>query len=60
MKKSFDGWEFWKFVKGRRRLALGAVGYALGLLVSDSQLVGALSAGIIEIVWGLGEYYYTK
>lgn len=60
MKNSFNGFSAWKFIKGRRRIVLGALAYVLGLVVTDSQLVGALSAGVIEIVWGLGEYFYKE
>jgi len=58
--KSLNGFSAWKFIAGRRRIVLGGIGYVLGLVLSDSQLIAALSAGIVEIVWGLGEYYYKK
>lgn len=59
-KMSDELFSVWKFVKGRRRVVLGGIGYVLGLMISDSQLVGAISAGAVEILWGLGEWYFKK
>ena len=39
---------------------MGGLAYVLGLVVSDSQLVAGLSAGVVEIVWALGEFYFKE
>ena len=57
---SFKTWDIITFFQGRKKLAVAAVGYVLGLLISDSQLVAGLSAGFIEMAFSVGEYYVKR
>jgi len=62
MKKSFsfDGWELWRFIKGRKKTAVTVVGFIIGLKIGDSSTVAIASAGVVEAAFAVGEYYFKK
>ena len=58
--RSFNGWDLWKFIKGRKRMILTLIAGGLGLIISDSIVVATVSGASTEIVFALGEYYFKK
>ena len=60
-KKSFNGWEIWKFIKGRKKLIITIIGLVCVKLAFDPEMVGLLAGGaVFEGVWSVAEYYYKK
>lgn len=57
MSFSFEGWQLWKFIKGRKKTAITVVGFLLGYLISDSEVIGLVSAGLVEMGFAITEYY---
>ena len=54
---SFQGWQIFEFLKGRKKTAVTLVGSLLGLFIMDSATVAIVSGAIIEMLFALGEYY---
>lgn len=59
-KWSFKDWNVIEFLKGRKKLVVAIVGGALGYIITDSAVVATVSAGLVEMVFAVGEYYYKK
>ena len=59
-KFSFDGWSVWEFIKGRKKTAIALVAAALGYVIADSNVVAIAAGGLVEMGWGIVEYYFKK
>lgn len=57
---SLKGWDIWEFVKGRKKTAVTIVGFGLGYLITDSATVATVSAALIEMIFGICEYYIKE
>lgn len=57
---SFDGWDIWEFVKGRKRSAVALVTTGLLYLTTDNEFAALLAGFIVEGAWSIIEYWYTK
>lgn len=57
---SFNYWNIWTFIKGRKKTAVTIVGYMLGYLITDSAVVGTVAAAVVEGGFALGEYYFKR
>lgn len=58
---SMKGWDFWKFIKGRKKLVITVVGLVGAQLAFDPELIGLLAGGaVFEGVWSFIEYYFKK
>ena len=56
-KFSFNGWDVWEFVKGRKKTAVTIVATALGYFISNNEAVALASGAIVEGLWAVIEYY---
>lgn len=54
---SFEGWEFLKFLRGRKKLLIILIGSALGYIISDSILIASLSGPLADMIIGIAEFY---
>ena len=59
-KFTFIGFELWKFIKGRRRMALTVIAGICGYFITSDVTIASVSGGIVEVVYGLGEYYFKE
>lgn len=59
-KFSFRGWSFYKFIEGRDRLLLAVIGGGLGFFITDSVVIGTISAAAVEIIYALAKYFYKE
>lgn len=57
---SFDGWNIWEFVRGRKRTAITVISAGLAYVITDSELISILSGVIAESIWAIIEYWYKK
>ena len=57
---SFDGWEFWQFLRGRKRVAVAILGAALGYVITDSAVVATVSGAAVEMAFSLGDYFIAE
>ncbi|KKK73865.1 hypothetical protein LCGC14_2889520, partial [marine sediment metagenome] len=58
---SMQGWNLWKFLKGRKKLVITVIGLVGVKLAFDPELVGLLAGGaVFEGVWSMLEYYFKK
>lgn len=60
MKKSFDGWDFVTFLKGHKKVIYSLVGYGVGLLTTNSEVIATGSAFVFASIISIAEYYYKK
>ena len=54
---SFEGWDIWEFLKGRKKTAVTIVGVILGYWIMDSATIAIASGGIVEAVFAITEYF---
>lgn len=59
-KLSFTGFELWTFIKGRKRMAVTLIAGICGYFIMDSVTVATVSGGVVEVVFGLCEYYFKE
>ena len=59
-KLSFKGWNLWKFIKGRRKLIVAAVGYAVGWVTTQHPVYAGIVAGGAELVYALMDYFIPE
>ena len=57
---SFNGWDLWEFVKGRKKNAVTVVGVLLGYVLTDSELAAVIAGSLVEMAFAVGDYYITK
>jgi len=58
---SFDGWEVWRFIKGRKKLIITGIGILGAQYSLDPELIGLLAGGaVFEAIWAVGEYWFKK
>jgi len=58
---SFKAWSFWKFIKGRKKLAITIVGLMCVKFAFDPEMTALLAGGaVFEGIWSLLEYYFKK
>ena len=59
--RSWDGWDIWRFIKGRKKLVITIIGLVCVKLAFDPEMVALLAGGaIFEGIWSLIEYYFKK
>lgn len=58
--KSFKGWDFVTFIKGHKKVVYSLVGYLIGLLTTNSEVVATGSAFGFAAIISVAEYYYKK
>jgi len=56
-KFSFDYWDVWSFVKGRKKMAITLVAAAIGYVLTNSELSAIIAGGSVEMAWSVIEYY---
>lgn len=59
-KNSFIGWEFYEFIKGRKKSLITGVVTLLSFWIADSALVAVIAGLVIESGLGILEYYLKK
>jgi len=57
---SFDGWELWEFLKGRKKLLVAGIGFILGYLITDDATKATISAAAVEMCFAIIEYWIKK
>jgi hypothetical protein len=57
---SLEGFEFLKFLKGNRKVIIAGAAYLLALVLTDTQLIGFLSAGFFSAAYSVIEFYLKK
>ena len=59
-KFSFEGWDFKKFIKGRKKLLFAAIGYVGGFIVTKDPTLSAIVAAATELILAGIEYYLKE
>lgn len=59
-KYSFKNWDILKFIVGRKKTLVTLVGAGLGYLLTNQADIAFYSAGIVESVFAIVEYYIKK
>lgn len=54
---SFEGWDLWEFLKGRKKLIVALIGGVVGFWIYDTAVAAAVSAGVSDAVFAVIEYY---
>lgn len=58
---TLDGWNIWKFIKGRKKLIITLVGLLCVQLAFNPELTGLLAGGaVFEGLWSFMEYYFRR
>ena len=58
---SMEGWDIWKFLKGRKKLIITVIGLVGTQFAFDPELIALLAGGaVFEGVWSLAEFYFKK
>jgi len=60
LKNFLKDWNWWKFIKGRKRMSLTVVAGVLGYWITNNELVGILAGAVVESAFGICEFYYLK
>ena len=55
---SFDGWDVWEFIKGRKKTAVTLIGATLGWIFGDTAQNALIAGAVVEGVWAVAEYWY--
>lgn len=58
--KSFKGWEFGKYLKGRKKLVIMLVGYVAGYFATRNPVLAGVVAAAAELAYAVIEYYYKE
>jgi len=56
---SFNGWEMWTWVKGRKRSIITLLGTVLAYWLRP-ELTTLIVGPVFEAVWALAEFFITK
>jgi len=59
-KNSFDGWDLYEFVKGRKKMLVTLVGAAIGYLLTDQAAAAAIGAAVVEMGFSIAEFYFKR
>ena len=59
-KSSFKGWNYVEFLKGHKKVVYSMVGYLIGLVTTNSEVVATGSAFAFASVLSIAEYYFKK
>ena len=59
-KYSFHGWDFYTFIKGRKRMAVTILGSILGYVITNNETVAFISGAIVEAAFAVVDYYLTQ
>lgn len=54
---SFDGWDVWEFLRGRKRMAVTLLAAAIAFGVSDQAAAAAIAGGLVEAIFAVFEYF---
>jgi len=59
-KFSFEFWNIWNFIRGRKKTLITIIGMVCVKLTLDSDITGLLAGGaVFEGLWSLGEYFFN-
>jgi len=58
--KSFDYWDVWEFVKGRKRTVVTLIGAILGYVITNDHTVAVVSGMIVEGIFSAGDFYFSE
>ncbi len=58
--RSFDGWNIWEFIKGRKKTMITVVISVCGYFALGQELTGLIAGPIFECLFGIAEYYFKK
>jgi len=59
-KKSFEGWQITKWLKGRRKTIIALIGAAIGYATTNDVVISAGSALAFEALIGIIEFYFKE
>lgn len=57
---SFQGWNLWEFIKGRKKLIIAAIGYIAGQIATHNPVYAGIAAASAELVYAIIEYFCKK
>lgn len=58
--KSFEGWQLVEFLKGQKKTVIAAIGWVLGFILSNDEVIATGSAFIFAGLVAVGEYYFKQ
>ena len=57
---SFDYWNIWEFIKGRKKMAITGLAIILAYIISDSAVVALVAGPVVEMIYSVIEYYIKQ
>ena len=57
---SFKDWDILKFLQGRKKMIVTAIGVGLGYFITNSTTVAVVAGAIVEAGFALVEYYLKR
>lgn len=57
---SLKGWDFYTFIKGRKRMAVTVIGSILGFVITNSEIVALVSGAAVEAIFAVIDYYISQ
>lgn len=57
---SFEGWNIWEFIKGRKKIVVGLVAAGLMYIFTSNEVAAIIAAPAVDMLYGLVEYYIKK
>ena len=55
---SFNGWNVWQFIKGRKKTIITVVASICGYFALSQDLSGLIAGPVFEGIWAVAEYYF--
>ena len=57
---SFDGWNIFSFLKGRKKLLITGIGYGVGYLVTNHPVYAGIVAAAGDLIVAIIEYFVKE
>lgn len=57
---SFEGWNYKRFIRGRKKLIIAAVGYIGGFIVTSNPAISGIVAAGSELIYAILEYFLKE
>ena len=57
---SMFGWDFFQFLKGRKRSLVTVIAAGLTMFMSDNAFAALLAGIVIEAGFSIGEFFFTR
>ena len=57
---SFTGWNFWTFLKGRKKLLITAIGATAGWIATQNPAIAAMTGAGAELLYAILDYYIQE